>query len=137
MDMNFPHKRVAPQDRDTDNRKAVNLDVMLAQLSLQQMAVRVGHANDTRHAELSPISERARYFAGKVDKRANGRGVPTGHFSPAHAVHLKELAEQPLMLVNNGEFTVNRDNSAIVKNVKLYPVLRQGTQALSAHRGQI
>ena len=137
MDMNFPHERVASQDRDTGSYKAVNLDVMLAQLSLQQMAVAMSHTHDIPSETMSPISARARYFAGGIHKRANGRRVPTGNFSPAHAARLKKLGEQPPILVKDGEFAINRDNSAIVKNVKLYPVLRQGTQALSAHRGQI
>ncbi len=138
--MNFPHGRLAMQDRFTGERKAVTLDILLAQLSMQQMALQAGGARKSADETIGPLSERMRYFAGR--RRNDGmrrvrESVPSGNFSPALANMLKELPERPLILSSDGESEINPDNSAIVKNVKLHPLLDEGSIAATAHRGQI
>ncbi len=144
MDMNFPHDRLAAQSLHRRSSLPVNLDVLLAQLATQQMAARLGPARRGRGSAASPMQARMHYFAGPRmtrNDRPGRAGIASrtfigGSFSPAEAEKIDAFDKPIRIAANLGENTINPNNSAIVKTGKLHPLLRTGTDAAAARRGQ-
>ena len=139
--MNFPHDRYGRADtaaRKPRVRKVVNLDVLLADIAVQQM-MDATRRRTVRHGRsgiaMSQLQRRIRYFAGtgRSGTKAGDAdsAAPRGSFSPLHA-GMKRL---PGGMNTHDKHDVNRDILTIVRYCKIHPVQGTNETVPAAERG--